>query len=185
MSFKQADVLEIVNKEGLTTVRGKPVPIQTFQKILRNPLYAGWVTRPSDETFEPVRGLHEPIISQQLFDTVQSILDGRTPPPTPKRKVNPDLPLKCFILCDSCGNPLTGGFNKGKTKWYRRYWCYRPVCRAVNILADELEDQFVDLLERLHPAPGDDLRKRAIKRWSDRQAMLRKRPSGWKPTWKN
>jgi site-specific DNA recombinase len=174
--YKQSDVLEIVNKEGLTTAKGKPVPIQTFQKILRNPLYAGWVTRPSDDTFEPVRGLHEPLVSEELFDTVQSILDGRTPTPTPRRKVNPDFPLKCFVRCDSCGNPLTGGFNRGKTKWYRRYWCYRPTCRAVKILADELEDQFIDLLGRLRPAPGDDsrLRQKAVKRWTDRQGDVRK-----------
>jgi site-specific DNA recombinase len=154
--FKQADVLEVVTKEGLTTTNGKPVPIQTFQRILRNPLYAGWVTLPSDDTFEPVRGLHQPIISQELFGEVQTILDGRTPPPTPKRKVNPDFPLKCFVRCESCGNPLTGGVCHGKTKPYRRYWCYRPACRAVTLLADDLEDQFVSLLERLKPAPGDD-----------------------------
>jgi hypothetical protein len=120
--------------------------------------------------------LHEPIISQELFDEVQSILDGRTPPPTPKRKVNPDFPLKCFVRCDSCGKPLTGGSNKGKTKWYRRYWCYRKDCGDVNILADELEDQFVNLLERLRPAPGDDssISKKALKRWADRQGDVKK-----------
>jgi site-specific DNA recombinase len=174
--FKQSDTLEILNREGFTTAKGKPVTMQTFQKILRNPIYAGWITRPSDETFEPVRGLHEPLISQELFDQVQLILDGRTPPPTPKRKVNPDFPLKCFVRCESCGNPLTGGSNKGKTKWYRRYWCYRPECRAVKILADELEDQFVDLLGRLRPAPGDDskLRQKAVKRWTDRKGDVEK-----------
>jgi site-specific DNA recombinase len=169
--YKQADVLEVINKEGLTTGKGEPVPIQTFQAILRNPLYAGWVTMPSDDTFEPVRGLHEPIISQELFDEVQSILEGRKPTPTPKRKVNPDFPLKCFVRCESCGNPLTGGFCKGKTKTYRRYWCYRPLCRAVALLADELEEQFVHLLGRLRPSPGDDsnISKKAVKRWADRQ----------------
>jgi Recombinase len=54
--YLQADVLEIINKEGMTTRKGKPVPVQTFQSILRNPLYAGWVTMPSDDTFQPARG---------------------------------------------------------------------------------------------------------------------------------
>jgi site-specific DNA recombinase len=155
--YKQAEVLEIVRKEGLTTAKGKALPAQTFQAILRNPLYAGWVTLPSDDTFEPVRGLHEPIISQELFDEVQAILEGRKPTPTPKRKVNPDFPLKCFVRCDACGTPLTGGFCKGKTKTYRRYWCYKPTCRAVSLLSDALEEQFVHLLGRLLQAPGDDL----------------------------
>jgi site-specific DNA recombinase len=174
--FKQADVLEIINKEGLTTRKGKAVSMQTFQAILRNPIYAGWITMPSDETFEPVRGLHEPIISQELFDRVQEILEGRTPTATPKRKINPDFPLKCFVCCESCGKPLTGGFCKGKTKTYRRYWCYREGCRVVRLPADELEAEFVHLLESLLPAPGDDREMSRADRdaWVDQQGDVAK-----------
>jgi site-specific DNA recombinase len=174
--YKQADVLEIITKEGLTTAKGQAVPPQTFQAILRNPLYAGWVTMPSDDSFQPVRGLHQPIISQELFDQVQSILEGRKPTPTPKRKVNPDFPLKCFVRCDTCGTPLTGGFCKGKTKTYRRYWCYKPDCRAVGLLSDALEEQFVHLLGRLLPAPGDDLEMSRAdgEAWADQQGDVEK-----------
>jgi site-specific DNA recombinase len=174
--YKQADVLEIITKGGLATAKGAAIPIQTFQAILRNPLYAGWVTLPSDDTFEPVRGLHEPIISQDLFDEVQAILEGRKPTPTPKRKVNPNFPLKCFVRCDSCGTPLTGGFCKGKTKTYRRYWCYKYACRAVGLLSDALEEQFVQVLDRLQPRPDDvaTISKKASKRWTDRQGDVQK-----------
>ena len=162
--FRASDVLEIVIKEGLTTMKGKPVPMQTFHVMLRNPLYAGWVTMPSDETFEPVRGLHAPIITPELFDEVQMILEGRTPVSSPKQKVNPQFPLKCFVRCEACGKPLTGGVCRGKTKTYRRYWCYRPACRAVSLQSEVLEDRFVSLLRRLRPAPGDetDIRKEAL-----------------------
>jgi hypothetical protein len=168
--------LEIVNKEGLTTAKGKAVPMQTFQAILRNPLYAGWVTMPSDDSFEPVRGLHEPIIGQELFDEVQAILEGRTPTATPKHKVNPDFPLKCFVKCEGCGHPLTGGFCKGKTKTYRRYWCYRPACRAVGLLAETLEADFVRLLQRSNVAPGDavEMSRDDIEVWADQQGYVKK-----------
>jgi hypothetical protein len=56
------------------------------------------VTIPSDENFEPVRGLHEPIINQETFDRVQAILDGRTPSASPKRKFNPALPSLSYIV---------------------------------------------------------------------------------------
>src|SRR5262249_22002045 len=75
--YKKTEVLKTVTDEGLTTTAGKPLSAQTFQKVLRNSLYAGWITMSSDPTFEPVRGLHEPIISQTVFDTVQAILSGR------------------------------------------------------------------------------------------------------------
>jgi site-specific DNA recombinase len=119
---KQSAVLQIVTDEGLTTAGGRPLPKQTFQAVLRNPLYAGFVTLPSDPNFEPVKGLHEPIVSQETFDRVQAILHGRRPSIVPKRKVNPLLPLKCFVRCESCSTPLTGGLARGRNKKYPRYW---------------------------------------------------------------
>lgn len=76
---KQSEVLQIVTDEGLTTAGGRPLPKQTFQAVLRNPLYAGFVTLPSDPNFEPVKGLHEPIVSQEMFDRGRRFLtaEGR------------------------------------------------------------------------------------------------------------
>jgi site-specific DNA recombinase len=133
------------------TAKGRPLSPQTFQALLRNPLYAGWVTLPSDESFEPVRGLHEPIISQDKFDQVQAILEGRKPSAAPKRKFNPALPLKCFIRCETCGSPLTGGNAKGRNKKYPRYWCRTKGCRAVKLSGAQLENEFLAYLNRLKP----------------------------------
>jgi site-specific DNA recombinase len=146
---KQSEVLQIVTDEGLTTAGGRSLPKQTFQAVLRNPLYAGFVTLPSDPTFEPVKGLHEAIVSQEMFDRVQAILDGRRPSIVPKKKVNPLLPLKCFVRCESCGTPLTGGLARGRSKKYPRYWCRKQGCRAVKLSSTRLEDEFLALLARL------------------------------------
>jgi L-malate glycosyltransferase len=107
----------------LATARGKALSARTFHKSLQNPLYAGWVTLPSDDTLDPVRGLHEPLVSQELSDDVQAVLAGRSPGAAPKRKLNPAFPLKHFVKCDSCGVPLTGGFCVGRSKRYAYYWC--------------------------------------------------------------
>ena len=146
---KQSEVLQIVTDEGLTTAGGRPLPKQTFQAVLRNPLYAGFVTLPSDPTFEPVKGLHEAIVSEEIFDCVQAILDGRRPSIVPKKKINPLLPLKCLVRCESCGTPLTGGLAKGRSKRYPRYWCRKQGCRAVKLSSTQLEDEFLGLLGRL------------------------------------
>jgi site-specific DNA recombinase len=169
--YTKSAVLKIVTDEGLTTARGKPLSAQTFQAILRNQLYAGWVTLPSDENFEPVRGLHEPIISQKTFDRVQAILDGRTPNASPKRKFNPALPLKCLVHCEACGTPLTGGFAKGRSKTYRRYWCRKKGCRAVKLSSAKLEAEFVEFLGRISVNPDivSIFPKVAAKVWADSQ----------------
>jgi DNA invertase Pin-like site-specific DNA recombinase len=83
--YKKSDVLRIVTKEGLTTRSGKQVASQSFDKILANSIYAGWVSLPSDSDTAPVRGLHKPIVAQDLFDRVQHILNGRKPPVVARR----------------------------------------------------------------------------------------------------
>jgi site-specific DNA recombinase len=174
--FKKTEVLKIVTDEGLATARGRALSAQTFHKSLQNPLYAGWVTLPSDDTFTPVRGLHEPLISQELFDDVQEVLAGRSPGATPKRKINPDFPLKHFVKCDSCGAPLTGGFCAGRSKRYAYYWCRNPSCHAVKLKGEQLEADFLALLQRLRPAPDDVERisKMAAKVWAAAQGDAEK-----------
>ena len=147
----KADVLREITSDGLITASGKPLSPQTFQMVLRNPLYAGWVRIPSDPDFQPVRGLHLPIVSQELFDRVQAVLDGRAPVAAPKRKFNPDLPLKHIMRCAACDGPLTGGESRGRNKKYPRYWCYNPECRAVKLSVERLQKEFVDYLRTLKP----------------------------------
>jgi site-specific DNA recombinase len=115
--------------------------------------------------------LHEPIVSQETFDRVQAILDGRRPSIVTKKKVNPLLPLKCFVRCESCGTPLTGGLARGRTKKYPRYWCRKQGCRAVKLSSTRLEDEFLALLGRLRANPETvaAFPKIAAKVWEEKQ----------------
>lgn len=139
------------SNEGLLTNSGKPLTPQTFQMVLRNPLYAGWVRIPSEPEFPAVRGLHRPIISQELFDRVQAVLDGRAPVAAPKRKFNPNLPLKHFFRCALCDAPLTGGECGGRNKKYGHYWCRNDTCRSVKLRVERLQEEFVAYLRNLTP----------------------------------
>ena len=63
------------------------------------------------------RGDFEPLISEELFYRVQSVLSGRVPTTTPQQRAHPDFPLRAFVRCESCGRGLTGTWSKGQ--WNR------------------------------------------------------------------
>ncbi|MGB7929581.1 MAG: recombinase family protein, partial [Terriglobales bacterium] len=112
--FTKIQVLKIITDKGLRTKRGQKLTAQTFGAMLRKPIYAGWVY--SSGVPALVKSLHDPIVSQEIFETVQRVLSGRKLLSAPKRKYNPAFPLKHFVKCGTCGTPLTGGMNKGKLK---------------------------------------------------------------------
>jgi site-specific DNA recombinase len=174
--YKKTEALRRISEEGLRTTTGMTLSAQTLQAVLKNPIYAGWVTLPSDPDFAPVRGLHEPLVSQEVFDRVQSILSGRRPIVAPKRKFNPALPLKCLVRCEACGTPITGGFPKGRGKRYPRYWCRKAGCRAVKISKELLESEFLALLGRLRPEPKvlSEFPKIAARVWAEKQGDAEK-----------
>jgi hypothetical protein len=150
--YQKTEIMTILTEEGFSTPKDKPLAGQTLDHLLRNPLYAGWVTLPSEPSVEPVRGLHEPLVSQETFDRVQAILNGRKPTPSPKLKSNPDFPLRCLVRCEACGTPLTGAYCKGRRGCrYPRYWCRQKGCRAVSAPKANLESEFQSFLGRLQP----------------------------------
>ena len=170
--YKKSEVLQRISDEGLRTNAGKPLKKQTFQSILRNSLYAGWVRIPSDPDFEPVRGLHQPLISQETFDRVQATLDGRKPTIAPKLKVNPAVPLRSLMKCGACGTPITGGSAVGRGgKKYPRYWCPNSDCLAVKMPKAQLEAEFLQFLDRVRIQADAvaSCRNLAPKVWEERQ----------------
>jgi len=147
--YTKIQVLKIINDKGLKTKRGRELTAQTFDALLRKPIYAGWVY--SSSVAAPLKGLHAPVVSQELFDAVQRVLSGRKLSSAPKRKHNPAFPLRHFVKCGVCGTPLTGGMNKGKFKYYANYWCRNSECRAVKVSKSVLESEFIEHLQTLRP----------------------------------
>lgn len=98
--------LRAINALGLTTPKGHKVSPQTFDRLLRNELYAGWITLPKWNLRE--HGIFEPLVGEELFRRVQDILDGKRVSVTAHQRNNPDFPLRVFVSCGECGTPLTG-----------------------------------------------------------------------------
>ena len=109
--FTKQQLLEQSRACGLTNRRGRPFTSQAIGVLLRNQLYAGIV----DVTEYGVRGKRgdfDPLISEDLFYRVQSVLSGRVPTKTPQQRAHPDFPLRAFVRCESCGRGLTGSWSK-------------------------------------------------------------------------
>jgi site-specific DNA recombinase len=148
-SYTLEEVLRRITLLGFKTRRGRALTKQTLSRMLRNPIYAGWVVSGENK----IKGLHEPLIAQELFDDVQNALDGKTSAPVVHKKINEDFPLKGFVMCSACGKKLTAGFVKGRKEKYPRYWCWNPKCTVrVSASRDEIEGSFLAIAR----ASGDD-----------------------------
>jgi DNA invertase Pin-like site-specific DNA recombinase len=76
---------------------GGPVPTSTVHKILRNRIYSG------DFDFDGTtyHGTYEPVVSHELWEQVQAILDGRGARKT--RQVREHFAFSGLITCGHCG----------------------------------------------------------------------------------
>ena len=145
----RAGVLRTVTALGLTTQSGRSLTPQTFERLLRNQIYSGWIVIPSWGLRE--KGSFEPLVSEDTFHRVQEILDAKRLSVTAHQRNNPDFPLRVFARCGTCGTPLTGSWSKGRKARYAYYRCRNASCRSVNVRRDKLERDFVALLEALTP----------------------------------
>jgi site-specific DNA recombinase len=147
-AYTLEEILRRITLLGLTTRRGQPLTKQTLSRLLRNQVYAGWVVSGENK----VKGLHQPLITQSLFDDVQDALAGKTSAPVVHKKLNSEFPLKGFVLCASCGKKLTAGFVKGRKEKYPRYWCWNPRCsNRVGASREEVESSFLRILGMMEP----------------------------------
>jgi len=67
----------------------------------------------------------EPLISGELFEKVQIIMDGNVNPARPNVKILSDdnLLLRGFLICPECGHLITGNTSTGhhsKKYYYNR-----------------------------------------------------------------
>ena len=86
---------------------------QTFRDLMRNELFVGVMV--DRKRGLRVQGYFEPLISRELFEAVQLILEGRRPSVTAKLRENPEFPLRGFVRCKTCRTSLTASFSTSKS----------------------------------------------------------------------
>ncbi len=147
--YTKQQVLRDMTKLGLRTRKGNKMTHQNFSNLLRNPLYTGWLA--VNKWTERKKGNFPPLVDQKTFDKVQAILEGRRPV-TPCWSNRPDFPLRRFAKCGKCGAPMSASWTTGRTKRYPYYVCSKH-CKGMLIRSEDLEQQFLSVLEKVRMKP--------------------------------
>ena len=135
--------------EGLR--RGKT----QFYTMLKNPVYAGQLRlKPwRGEPGEIVEGLHEGIVTKELFREVHRVrFSEEKKAARPAAKLVRQLPLRGHLVCPACQRRLTGSRSKGRSKYYWYYHCKSPC--GTRHRAPSANDDFRAYLSRLEIAEG-------------------------------
>ena len=121
--YNQREVREKLQKNGFNTSKS------AFSRIIRNPLYCGdvYLKAFKEEKEVVVSGIHQALVSKELFNKVQQIIDGgKKQLKVAHKKINPKFPLKDFVRCPKCQKPLLASSSKGRSKYYSYYHCVSP-----------------------------------------------------------
>ena len=127
--YNQREIIKHLEKKGFKTSK------TVFAKILRNPLYYGYVYVKAyrEEPEQLVEGIHEQLISKALFDKVQDVLNrGRNHKNVNYKRLNPNFPLRGFINCPHCHKPLTASTSRSRKNYYSYYHCISPCSTRIS-----------------------------------------------------
>ncbi|SFW89368.1 hypothetical protein [Chitinophaga sancti] len=118
-----------------------------------HPVYCGkvFLAAYKNEAAHCVKGIHQPIVSEQLFDDVQDVLKGK------KRKVRVNafteidihLPLRGFLICQRYGKPLRGSGSRGNGGIYYYYHCQSVKLCKERFRAETANEIFVKQLSKI------------------------------------
>lgn len=132
---------------GLRNRRGGRITRSGLATLLSSEFYVGIIRlKRSGESF---LGKHPPLVSQDLFDAVQDVMQGRRQ----HRGLKHSFPYRRLFRCTHCQNFLVGEVQKG----IRYYRCHSKGCPSACIREDALEQQIREGLSRFVVTP-DELR---------------------------
>lgn len=169
--FTLDTLAERLAREGLRSRTGKRLSGNSVWKILRNPFYMGIMR--IEKRGEHFLGVHEALVSKQLFDQVQAVLDMRGNRATLRRHA---FLFRRIFKCASCGHSLYGETKKGKT-YYR---CHSKSCRGVCVREEILDSAVGEKLSSLRFTPEHDrefalILSHSTSIWRERASRERKR----------
>jgi site-specific DNA recombinase len=142
-AFSLKEAAEKARTAGLVYRKsGASVPVSTVHTTLRNRLYSGEF----EWNGHLYMGKHRPLVTRELWERVQGVLDGRHA--KKNRRVKHNFAFSGLISCGHCGCSIVGEIKK---KRYVYYHCtgYKGRCDEPYVREEVIEQQFGDLLGRL------------------------------------
>ena len=136
----QRSIILVMYELGLRGTNGTKVSVNCVSKILNNPFYTGLIYMKKVNAY--YEGIHQPLVSKEIFDRVQRVLRGRTN----HRPMKHDHPFRLLFKCATCRYSLRGEIQKGRV-YYR---CHTPACPTTAVREDRVEEAIVDQLSQVH-----------------------------------
>lgn len=123
------DELNRCNLRGRT---GKKLTLNGIATLLHNPFYKGLIR--IEKTGETFAGLHQPIVSREVFEQVQNIFAGKN-----ARKSNRHFAVyRRLIGCGKCSRIMTAEIQKGITYYRCRTRRCTPGCLRETEVTEEM-----------------------------------------------
>jgi len=140
-SYSLQMITDLANEEGLRSFSGRNIYKSNTEKILKNPFYYGefrWDGR-------LYKGTHQPLITKELFNTVQEAFKSHNKPKVTKRR----FAFAGLLVCGKCGCAITAEIHKGK---YTYYHCtgFKGKCGNSYIREEKLADKLGELVKNIH-----------------------------------
>lgn len=134
--------------------RNNEVHIERVAEMFDRCVYAGHITH-EDWGLRLIPGKHEPLISLATWQTIQDRRYGVAKVPA-RKDVSDEFPLRGFVCCAECSQPLTACWSKGRSARYPYYLCDTRGCSQSrkSIRREKIEGEFESLLASLRPTEG-------------------------------
>lgn len=134
-TYSLAALADLLFDAGLRTKTGRAFPKERVRKLLRHPFYKGFVRY--GDAVRP--GAHEPLVSAELWEAAQGVLEARHANPGDKGSIF--FLLRGLLWCAECGRRFTAERHP-KGSYYccmrdaRRVPCLQPYVPVVQLDAD-------------------------------------------------
>jgi len=146
-----AKVYQFLKENNIKNRQGNPFYKTVLGYFLRNPVFVGKI-RYGKDIFQ---GIHEPIVSQEIFDIAQKIHKNKLK----NFRVYKNFLFGGLITCEACQSHMTSFFsNKHSGEDMKRYYYYRctsttkqdwHACSVKQVSAERIENFVLENLERI------------------------------------
>lgn len=165
-------IAEELNSKKYKTRKGNSFKINGVKDILTNPIYCGKIrwgyreecnkedinekrNRKYNKHPVLVEGIHEPIVTVEVFDKVQEKIKNN--PRHGMRSFNGNHVLSGLIRCPSCGGKMSIHIINSKGKQYQYYTCNqyanKKECLPNQINKERIEAEFYSILKGIINKP--------------------------------
>lgn len=155
--YSVPQIANIANNQWGYMTRGNkkypsaPIVKSSLSAMFKNPRYAGQIPNP-EKPGEYLKASYPAMVSIEEFDRVQELLGSRG---TRRLTAKKTFAFRGPLVCGECGCLITAEdkykrFKNGTTKHYIYYHCThkRPCTQRSNIREEDLEEQFIELLNK-------------------------------------